>query len=245
MAKIILKCKYCEKEFSVHPYRLESNVGYCSRKCYIASKYKERKAFICKYCHKEFKVYPSIAIHRTPVYCSRDCRTKDKTVKLVCPTCNKQFISFVSQKKKYCSKECAAVTLLSKNSPDVFKYDPKKHVVASCPICGNNFSAYKSQYRKYCSASCQRRATHFKKGQRPWNLRYGNIVLRVKRRDNNSCVICGYSKIVHVHHIIPLRQEGFHSENNLVCLCPNHHEEAHRKLIDLVSIMKERNFKIG
>jgi 5-methylcytosine-specific restriction endonuclease McrA len=49
----------------------------------------------------------------------------------------------------------------------------------------------------------------------------------------HKCEICGYSKIIEAHHIIPRRDSGPTSEENLILLCPNHHAEADYGLLSL------------
>jgi hypothetical protein len=38
-----------------------------------------------------------------------------------------------------------------------------------------------------------------------------------------KCLICGFDKFVEKHHIIKRRYFGSDNEENIVCLCPNHH----------------------
>jgi hypothetical protein len=49
--------------------------------------------------------------------------------------------------------------------------------------------------------------------------------------NTSECKICGFSVLVHVHHI-----DGDHENNNpnnLIALCPNHHATAHAGMLDL------------
>lgn len=48
---------------------------------------------------------------------------------------------------------------------------------------------------------------------------------------NRKCVICGFSTVTHLHHIIPVSEGGLSKNDNLVYLCPNHHEIVHKGLI--------------
>jgi predicted restriction endonuclease len=48
---------------------------------------------------------------------------------------------------------------------------------------------------------------------------------KVKERDNNSCVICGESKMLNSHHIIPKEVKGLKFDiMNGICLCAKHHQ---------------------
>jgi predicted restriction endonuclease len=53
------------------------------------------------------------------------------------------------------------------------------------------------------------------------------------RRDGACCRICGFATLVEVHHIIPRRQRGPDTLDNLITLCPNHHTMADRGLISV------------
>ena len=39
----------------------------------------------------------------------------------------------------------------------------------------------------------------------------------------NKCGICGFDKKTEIHHIIKRADFGSDEEENLICLCPNHH----------------------
>ena len=45
----------------------------------------------------------------------------------------------------------------------------------------------------------------------------------------SSCYFCGFSKIIHRHHIITKQQGGLNEEDNYLNLCPNCHGLIHRK----------------
>lgn len=46
-----------------------------------------------------------------------------------------------------------------------------------------------------------------------------------------KCQVCGYSKILECHHIIPTSKSGKSTRENGILLCPNHHAEAHAGLL--------------
>lgn len=48
-----------------------------------------------------------------------------------------------------------------------------------------------------------------------------------------ACVICGYDRVINVHHIDKNRKNN--DISNLIVLCPNHHAEAHRGLLKVSS----------
>jgi len=60
--------------------------------------------------------------------------------------------------------------------------------------------------------------------------------------DKKQCVVCGFDKRVHSHHIIKRRIGGLNTEENLVLLCPNHHwiadfgtEKERRIILELIT----------
>lgn len=61
-----------------------------------------------------------------------------------------------------------------------------------------------------------------------------------------ECEICGFNNIVRIHHIISLSERGDHCEENVVILCPNHHDMIHHsKFKDKIKLFKpgkEREF---
>ena len=63
---------------------------------------KDKIIILCARCNKKFKVNPS-SRHRK--YCSRSCMKVQRIFK-ICPVCNNKFITSVTSKKKYCSKNC-------------------------------------------------------------------------------------------------------------------------------------------
>jgi len=68
-------------------------------------------------------------------------------------------------------------------------------------------------------------------------------------KDKKECVVCGFKKRVHNHHIIKRVEDGANDEENLVYLCPNHHWVADfGKLEDrreILKIIKDLTGKIG
>ena len=46
-----------------------------------------------------------------------------------------------------------------------------------------------------------------------------------------KCVVCGFDIVTHKHHLVPVLKGGLSEKENLICLCPNHHEMLHKDLI--------------
>ena len=68
---------------------------------------------------------------------------------------------------------------------------------------------------------------------RPWLLKYGGCLADYNNL-KKSCVICGWDKVIHIHHIIQVKDGGNSELNNLVGLCPNHHTLIHTNKVDLI-----------
>jgi predicted restriction endonuclease len=62
------------------------------------------------------------------------------------------------------------------------------------------------------------------------------------RKLGKACAICGFNIVVHVHHIIPAAAGGSNKIENLIVLCPNHHEMADRGMISPVELIKLNPF---
>lgn len=59
-----------------------------------------------------------------------------------------------------------------------------------------------------------------------------------------KCVVCGFDKLVEIHHLDHNKQNN--SQDNLVGLCPNHHKMLHSKQYqqEIFNVLKEKGFKI-
>tara|TARA_B110000483_G_C17722152_1_gene361319 strand:+ start:85 stop:531 length:447 start_codon:yes stop_codon:yes gene_type:complete len=109
-----------------------------------------------------------------------------------------------------------------------------------CVKCNNEYiiegreHTKKVQDSKYCSRSCANSRQDY------WNNNATNYRTLCFQNNPKECRICGFDKIVVVHHM-----DEDHNNNdieNLIPLCPNHHEMFHSKhkeevLKDLNSIM--------
>ena len=99
-------------------------------------------------------------------------------------------------------------------------------VVKSCPVCGKNFSTSKGHPREKstCSHACSN--THFAaKRNKPENWKnYRTICFKHWEK---KCILCGFDKVVEVHHLDYNNKNN--DKNNLVPVCPNHHQMIHTK----------------
>jgi len=103
--------------------------------------------------------------------------------------------------------------------------------IRQCVYCGEEYKA-RSKWQKYCCEEC-RDAARTNPARLSYTRNYwllGNIPLsvreRVLERDGHRCYICGRTKNLHLHHIIPRSQGGPHTEDNLITLCSGCHRSV-------------------
>ena len=148
------------------------------------------------------------------------------SIKKICPQCKIEFISYASQNKKYCSKEC-------------YTSSGRKEYV--CVVCGKKFikmKCYEKDDIKYCSRECfikgmkknssyikywnsmkgnrKRNSGQFKKGIIPWNkgkrglvsketnknlIRSKDAIRRSLRRRPMSSLEIKFQDIINKHNL--------------------------------------------
>jgi hypothetical protein len=72
---------------------------------------------------------------------------------------------------------------------------------------------------------------------------YG-IDFQTYKQKTKKCVICGFNKIVDLHHLDKNHENR--SEDNLVGLCPNHHKMIHKSehRAKVLTELKEKGYKV-
>lgn len=158
----------------------------------------------------------------------------------VCPVCFSQFLAYESQGQVTCGndncyREWQRLTTTARGV---------NKIETSCAHCGTKIFKWPSQIqeRNYCNRYCLA-ADNPKIANLNGNWQGGKwkfIKEQTMIRDNYRCVICGFELIVHVHHITPLSDGGTNDFNNLITVCPNHHEMIHAGMIDVEHM---RNFE--
>lgn len=114
----------------------------------------------------------------------------------------------------------------------------KFYFFKDCPVCENVFEVSKAKERKKekttCSHSCAN--TYFKSGKNHPNWVPDEKSINYRRicftYHDKKCVICDEEKIVTVHHY-----DENHNNNepeNLIPLCPTHHQYVHSRYKDEV-----------
>jgi hypothetical protein len=111
-------------------------------------------------------------------------------------------------------------------------YGPITKHTKTCECCGSEFifegriKTKTFEKAKFCSRSCANNRQSW------WNDNATHYRTIAFQQWDKCCAICGFDKIVAVHHI-----DENHNNNdphNLIPLCPNHHEMVHSKWKDEV-----------
>jgi len=113
-----------------------------------------------------------------------------------------------------------------------------KHSKGMCTTCYKKL-IWKPKLRE-CKR-CKRRLPHHAKGlcngcyntlfnlekAKAYNYKkWHNVDLELYRKVTKQCMVCGFDKIVELHHLDKNKKNN--SENNLIGLCPNHHKMIHQ-----------------
>lgn len=117
---------------------------------------------------------------------------------------------------------------------------PREQVI-SCRICKKQFQrTHSNRNAFYCSRSCSNKG---RKGTKYIGLNAGNAsqqrLAALKERFGFSrCMVegCYYDKTFDVHRFVPGRSGGLYKIGNMFAICPNHHAEHTRGLIEFVKL---------
>lgn len=173
-------------------------------------------------------------------FCSRACYDQSRKIRIekVCEYCSKSFIATTSHaaQRRFCSYSCSNKVMHGKeNSKEV----------RTCEQCGEAFEEWSYRPTRFCSMQCSgdwyseshsgKNSVHWKGGKKydrgkNWNRQRN----QAKKRDGNSCQICGYKKKksikrdIDVHHIISYYTfcgdyKTANELNNLITLCRTCH----------------------
>ena len=170
-------------------------------------------------------------------YCSDRCagfvrrNPRVGKVEVECTQCGEKFLRFASGvgKKNFCSKDCQRA----------FESETKQE--HTCEYCGRPFMVRKKALEhtnasgRFCSTECywdsMKREQAVYTGFRAAKKRYfGN---------KQFCAICGTTKKIQIHHIIPNRLTRDQRKENLIPLCPLHHNRVERMTARLHVLFKD------
>jgi 5-methylcytosine-specific restriction endonuclease McrA len=74
-------------------------------------------------------------------------------------------------------------------------------------------------------ATCYIKTYHYDEAKAFNIMKWHNISLELYREITKKCLICGFDKAIHLHHLD--KNHNNSSRENLIGLCPNHHEMIH------------------
>ena len=167
-----------------------------------------------------------IASHGDRKYCSDKCagitriNPRIGKVKVECAYCGKQMQIYASavRKRNYCNKECRD------------KQYAKVRESRTCLQCGKSFTVLTSVIEKsnasgrFCSTTC-----YWESMKKP-HAKYPGFRKAKKQffAGKQFCAICGTTKNIQIHHIIPNRLTQDQRKINLLPLCPKHHNRIER-----------------
>ncbi|UYN89886.1 MAG: HNH endonuclease [Anaerolineales bacterium] len=225
-------CEVCKKVFQHKKYNKGKTRRFCSNACYYKI-HKIPQGF-CKNCNKLFK---QRALHGRQKFCTRACRwefERKKTPTTVCEHCGVKFSRSASIFKynavRFCSVSCAEASGYRKTTP---RYTvPRK--ITKCGNCGADFEHRSTERRTYCSQACAgtlgrvRNPSYRRLKTKGWV----RLRLEIIERDR-CCRVCGSTKRLAVHHVIPWRISHDDSPSNLVTLCNSCHPRVESGLVSL------------
>jgi hypothetical protein len=174
----------------------------------------------CYYCQRECKSPNSLRNHerlckQNPNHqlAKTDAALKKAMERIECEFCNSSYTrANITRHSEACSE------------------NPKNQ--KECPVCLTKFSGS----AQTCSYSCSN--TFFRHGRRGGTqyrsdeemMESGQYQKLCFRTHGKKCIVCGEEKIVAAHHI----NENHHDNRpeNLVPLCPTHHQYMHSRYKD-------------
>jgi len=116
-------------------------------------------------------------------------------------------------------------------------WKPKKKI---CKRCGKE----RALHAKKLCPGCYNFVFHLDKTKTQNYRKYHNVSLELYKKITKNCAICGFDKIVDLHHLDENKENS--SKNNLVGLCPNHHRTLHdfRYKREIINILIGKGFLI-
>ncbi len=157
-------------------------------------------------------------------------RTTNKKSNATCASCGKSFYRKPSQlrlnRRSFCSVKCM--------------WNLRGIEGGQCLVCGVEVKSHsRARPKKYCSRSCSnkgRRGITYNKDA--WGNKSRRHMAEIVNTFGKSCMIteCRYTKILEVHRHIPGRNGGKYEIGNMFSLCPNHHAEITRGILEVKKI---------
>jgi hypothetical protein len=134
---------------------------------------------------------------------------------------------------------------VTENNIDIIHLRARKSkyeiVTRECPVCNKKFRTKINckEERKTCSYSCSN--TYFRSGLSNPNWKQDSYRTTCFLYHKKECIICSETKIVSVHHFDENHENNL--PENLIPLCPTHHQYVHSRYKDdvMAKIIEYRN----
>lgn len=188
---------------------------------------------------------------------ARNPRTGEK-VHRICEVCNKGFDIYASSLRssnasgRFCSRACYTEF---KRTLTKTKHHRYNKVDTTCSYCGTNIQVIPARIKLYSNHYCSNECRHnghigVYAGIANPNWRGGHI----QRKGNFStiktihfnkiqfCAMCGTTKRIQIHHIIPFRYTQDNSLSNLIPLCVAHHRVVEIMTWDIIDSCENTDF---
>lgn len=124
---------------------------------------------------------------------------------IICPKCRK--------KKEYHAKGMCNTCYKR------YSWKPK---LKKCPRCKRMMPIHA---KGYCRG-CYTYIFHYEEVRIYTIKKLYNISLEVYKKATKKCIVCGFDKVVELHHIDNNHENT--SPSNFIGLCPNHHRMLHK-----------------
>jgi hypothetical protein len=115
----------------------------------------------------------------------------------------------------------------------------------TCPICSKTFAVRKIENKKTCSYSCSNKL--FRTGENNGNWKENAYRTTCFSKHEKKCIICDETNIVEVHHYDQNKKNN--KPENLIPLCPTHHQYVHSRfscfVVPLIEKYREMFIKLN
>ena len=107
-----------------------------------------------------------------------------------------------------------------------------------CKRCGRE----RAMHAKGLCSGCYNSVFHIESVKLHNARRYHNIDFELYKKATSQCAVCGFDKVVELHHIDMNHKNNLPS--NLTGLCPNHHKMVHHRNYqkEIFEVLKEKGF---
>ncbi|MEK6833369.1 MAG: hypothetical protein AABY32_04955 [Nanoarchaeota archaeon] len=96
-----------------------------------------------------------------------------------------------------------------------------KSKIIVCKRCGRKMPLH----AKGLCGGCYNFIFHLDRAKADNYKKWHNLDLGIYKKITKQCIICGFDKVVDLHHLDEDKRNN--SEKNLIGLCPNHHKMLH------------------